>query len=216
MEEPRLDDGHRGGRSRRPCRRRSARTACSPAPASSPRSGPPEAWVAGLPSLPAARRGQLIALNGRPPPMSPATASSTSRTTPARNGAAPPGPPGARGTRWASGDRGTTTGSTSPSATTAAALRLAWFDRRRPSEEKILLTRLAEAGDWVRLDEAPGEVQDEKRRAPARHPGPRPQGEPRLLLSGCAATAEGSGLVLRVFDGKAMSAAKFLPLRSPS
>ena len=37
-----------------------------------------------------------------------------------------------------------------------------------------------------------------------------------LLLTGCAATAQGSGLVLRVFDGKGVSEARFVPLHTLS
>ena len=40
-----------------------------------------------------------------------------------------------------------------------------------------------------------------------------PKGESWILLTGCAATAQGSGLVLRVFDGKTMSEPRFVPLQ---
>ena len=39
-----------------------------------------------------------------------------------------------------------------------------------------------------------------------------PKGDTWILLTGCAATAQGSGLVLRVFDGKSVSEAKFVPM----
>jgi hypothetical protein len=36
-----------------------------------------------------------------------------------------------------------------------------------------------------------------------------------ILLSGCAATANGSGLVLRVFNGKEISPPRFVPFTTP-
>jgi hypothetical protein len=38
-----------------------------------------------------------------------------------------------------------------------------------------------------------------------------PKGNSWILLSGCAATANGSGLVLRHFDGKEISPPRFVP-----
>ena len=93
---------------------------------------------------------------------------------------------------------------------------IAWFDHRRPSNEVLVLTRLGTAGEWLRLTDFTSEV---KTKNDERLPVTQvlvPQGDTWILLSGCAATAEGSGLVLRVFDGKALSAPKFLTLKAPA
>lgn len=177
-------------------------------------SGPPEAWVTGLPSLPAARRGQLIALTGT----SAAYVSGDGVVYLSDNS----GKAWRRSTwtPWGAQDtvgiwrQGKDYWVDLPSGDHRASLRLAWFDHRRPTDEVLVLTRLGTAGEWLRLTESPGEV---KTKNDERLPVTQvlvTQGETWLLLSGCAATAEGSGLVLRVFDGKAMSAAKFLALKA--
>ncbi|MBW8876765.1 MAG: hypothetical protein JF614_17520 [Acidobacteria bacterium] len=177
-------------------------------------SGPPEAWVVGLPSLPAARRGQLVALTGRSAAyvsgdgvvyLSDDSGKAWRRST---------------WTPWGAKDtvgiwrQGTDYWVDLPSGDHRAALRLAWFDRRRPSDEVLVLTRLGTAGEWLRLTESPAEVKTKNDEHLPVTQVLVPQGDTWLLLSGCAATAEGSGLVLRVFDGKAMSAAKFLALKA--
>ncbi|MFY9820246.1 MAG: hypothetical protein WAM82_02625 [Thermoanaerobaculia bacterium] len=177
-------------------------------------SGSPEAWVVGLPSLPAARRGQLIALTGT----SAAYVSGDGVVYLSDNS----GKAWRRSTwtPWGAEDtvgiwrQGKDYWVDLPSGDHRAALRLAWFDRRRPSDEVLILTRLGTAGEWLRLAESPAEV---KTKNAERLPVTQvlvPQGDTWLLLSGCAATAEGSGLVLRVFDGKAVSAAKLVMLQA--
>jgi len=178
-------------------------------------SGPPEAWVTGLPSLPANRRGQLVALTG------------TSAAYVSGDGVVylsdDSGKKWRRSTwtPWGAKDavgiwrQGSDYWVDLPFGDHQAALRLAWFDRRRPSDEVLVLTRLGTKGDWIRLADAPAEVKSKNdEHLPVTQV--LVQGDTWLLLSGCAATAEGSGLVLRAFDGKAVSAVKLLPLRSPS
>ncbi len=177
-------------------------------------SGPPEAWVSGLPSLPAARRGQLIALTG------------TSAAYVSGDGAVYLSDNSGKAWRrstwtpWGAQDtvgiwrQGKDYWVDLPAGDHRASLRLAWFDHRSPAGETLILTRLGTAGEWLRLTEAPAEV---KTKSDERLPVTQvlvPQEETWLLLSGCAATAEGSGLVLRVFDGKAISAAKFVTLKA--
>jgi hypothetical protein len=174
-------------------------------------SGRPEAWLAGVPAIPAARRGQAIALTG------------TSAAYVSGDGVVylsdDSGKAWRRSTWTPWGSAGTTgmwrQGSDYwvdlPFGDHRGALRLVWFDRRRPSEEVILLTRLTPSGDWVRVSEVPGDVST---KSGERLPVTQvlvPQGDVWILLSGCAATAQGSGLVLRVFD-KALSPARFVPL----
>lgn len=176
-------------------------------------SGPPQIWVSGLPSVPKERQGQLIALTG------------TSDAYVSGDGVV-----------YLSGDSGKTWrrstwtpwGSNEtvgiwrqghdywvdfPFGDHQGSLRLVWFDRRRPAEEFIVLTRLNQNRDWVRLAEAPSEIRTKNgERLPVTQVLV-PQGETWLLLSGCVATAQGSGLVLRVFDGKQLSEAKLVPLQ---
>lgn len=174
-------------------------------------SGRPEAWLVGVPAIPAARRGQAIALTG------------TSAAYVSGDGVVylsdDSGKAWRRSTWTPWGSAGTTgmwrQGSDYwvdlPFGDHRGALRLVWFDRRRPSEEVILLTRLTPSGDWVRVSEVPGDVST---KSGERLPVTQvlvPQGDVWILLSGCAATAQGSGLVLRVFD-KTLSPARFVPL----
>ncbi|HEV7508821.1 MAG TPA: hypothetical protein VGS07_28330 [Thermoanaerobaculia bacterium] len=177
-------------------------------------SGPPEAWVTGLPSVPAARRGQLIALTGT----SAAYVSGDGVVYLSDNS----GKAWRRSTwtPWGAQDtvgiwrQGKDYWVDLPSGDHRGALRLAWFDHRRPSDQVLVLTRLGTAGEWLRLTESPAEVKTKNDEHLPVTQVLTPQGDTWLLLSGCAATAEGSGLVLRVFDGKAMSAAKFLTLKA--
>lgn len=175
-------------------------------------SGQPRTWVSGLPGLTAERRGQLIALTGT------AAAYVSGDGVVYLSGDSGKAWRRSTWTPWAS------TGTVGiwrqgrdfwidfPYGDHRGALRLVWFDRRRPSEEVIVLTRLTQSGEWLRLAEVPGEV---KTKSGERLPVTQilaPKGETWILLSGCAATAEGSGLVLRVFDGKSLSEARFVPL----
>jgi hypothetical protein len=92
-------------------------------------------------------------------------------------------------------------------------LRLIWFDRRNPKEEKVYLTRRQAAGAWETLAELPAVVKSKNGDSlPLTHVF-SPRGAAWEILFGCAATAGGSGLVVRTFDGKELSAPKFLPLR---
>jgi len=177
-------------------------------------SGPPQTWVSGLPALSAERRGQLIALTGFSAAyvsgdgvvyLSDDSGKTWRRST---------------WTPWAS------TGTVGiwrqghdywidfPFGDHRGSLRLVWFDRRRPDQEVLVLTRLTQSGEWMRLVEVPGEV---KTKSGEHLPVTQilvPKGETWILLSGCAATAQGSGLVLRVFDGKELSEARFVPLKT--
>jgi len=174
----------------------------------------PTTWVSGVPSLPAARRGQLIALTG--------TAAAYLSGD---------------GVVYLSGDSGkhwrrstwTPWGNTDtvgiwrqgkdwwvdlPFGDHEGALKLAWFDRRVPSEEKILLTRLTQSGDWVRLAEARSEVRTRNESLPLSQILV-PKGDAWVLLTGCvrvSGSANGSSLVLRVFQGGKLSEPKMVGL----
>jgi hypothetical protein len=93
------------------------------------------------------------------------------------------------------------------------ALRLVWYDHRVPDEEKIVLSRLTPSGDWIKLTEIPGEVKTKNGEKLGITQILVPKGDNWLLITGCAATAQGSGLVLRVFDGKTISEPRFVPLQ---
>ena len=176
-------------------------------------SGPPQTWVSGLPAVTAERRGQLIALTGT------AAAYVSGDGVVYLSGDSGKSWRRSAWTPWAS------TGTVGiwrqghdywidfPFGDHRGSLRLVWFDRRSPKEEIIVLTRLAQSGEWLRLVDFPGEV---KTKSGERLPVTQvlvPKGETWILLSGCAATAQGSGLVLRVFDGNSLSEAKFVPLQ---
>jgi hypothetical protein len=177
-------------------------------------SGPPQTWVSGLPGVTAARRGQLIALTGTSVAYvsgdGVAYLSENSGKTWRRSTWTPWGTQGTVGI-WRQGKDYWVD---FPSGDHRGALRLVWFDRRLSAQESIVLTRLTQSGDWVRLAEVPGEVKTKSGERLAIAQILVPKGDTWLLLTGCVATAEGSGLVLRVFDGKSVSEARFVPLKT--
>lgn len=178
-------------------------------------SGQPEAWVAGLPGVTAARRGQLIALTGSSVSYVSGDGvvylSDDSGKTWRRSTWTPWGGKSEAVALWRQGKDFWVD---FPFGDHRGALRLVWFDRRRPSEEVVILTRLTQSGDWVRVAEAPGQVKTKSEELPITQILV-PKGDVWLLFSGCAATANGSGLVLRAFDGTSLSPARFVPIQSP-
>jgi hypothetical protein len=96
------------------------------------------------------------------------------------------------------------------------ALPIVWYDQRNPAEERVVLTLLAADGTWRRLGESRsrlttrGQETVEISEVVAFSPGRW------LLLSGCIATAEGSSLVVRVFDGQEISPPTMVPLSPTS
>jgi hypothetical protein len=178
-------------------------------------SGRPEAWVTGIPSLPAARRGQLIALTGTAAAYLSADGvvylSADSGKTWRRSTWTPWGSPESTVGIWRQGSDWWVD---LPYGDHEGALKLAWFDRRVPAEEKIILTRLGQGGQWARLSEARSEVSTRSESLPLSQILV-PKGDTWILLTGCvnAGGSKGSSsLVLRVFrDGK-LSDAKLVRL----
>ncbi len=122
-------------------------------------SGPPQAWVTGLPGITVERRGQLIALTGTAAAYVSGDGvvylSGDSGKTWRRSTWTPWGRPQETVGIWRQGKDYWVD---FPSGDHRGALRLVWFDHRVASEEKIILTRLTQSGDWLRLAEIPGEV----------------------------------------------------------
>lgn len=178
-------------------------------------SGRPELWVTGIPSLPAARRGQLIALTGTSAAYLSGDGvvylSDDSGKTWRRSTWTPWGPPENTESTVGIWRQGRDWWVDLPFGDHEGALRLAWFDRRVPSEEKILLTRLTQSGDWIRLAEARSEVRT-RNESLGLTQILVPRGDTWVLLTGCVATKGTSSLVLRVFDGKALSEPKLVRL----
>ncbi len=177
-------------------------------------SGPPQTWVSGLPGVTAERRGQLIALTGTAVAYVSGDGvvylSDNSGKTWRRSTWTPWGTKDTVGI-WRQGKDYWVD---FPFGDHRGSLRLVWFDHRVASEEKIVLTRLTQNGDWVRLTEIPGAVKTKSGERLAINQILVPKGDTWLLITGCAATAEGSGLVLRVFDGKNVSDARFVPMKT--
>jgi hypothetical protein len=172
--------------------------------------GSPAAWIAGLPDLPADRQGEVVALTG------------TGAAYIASDGVAYLSDDGGKKWRrstWTPWDTNGVVGTwrqgsdysvDRPTGDHQGALRLVWFDRRSPSEERILLTELRRSG-WVSLAETGSAVRTKSGDSMPVTQVLVPKGNDWILLSGCAATAGGSGLVLRVFDGKELSPPRFVP-----
>ncbi len=177
-------------------------------------SGEPQAWVSGLPGITAERRGQLIALTGTSAAYVSGDGvvylSDNSGKTWRRSTWTPWGAQETVGI-WRQGKDYWVD---FPFGDHRGSLRLVWFDHRLAGEEKIVLTRLTPSGDWIKLTELPEEVKTKS----GEHLGVTqilvPQGDDWILLTGCAATADGSGLVLRTFDGKSLSEPRFVPMQA--
>lgn len=175
-------------------------------------SGRPETWISGVPSLPAARRGQLIALTGTSAAYLSGDGvvylSDDSGKKWRRSTWTPWG--GIEGTVgiWRQGSDWWVD---LPYGDHEGALRLAWFDRRLPAGEKILLTRLGKNGDWIRLAETRSEVST-RNESLGLTQILVPKGDAWVLLTGCVTTKGASSLVVRTFDGKTLSEPRMVKL----
>ncbi len=172
---------------------------------------PPAPWVTGVPTLPADRRGQLLALSERDAAYLAADGAIYGSTDAGASWKRSIWTPWGQGTAgiWR---QGTDYWVDLPLGERRGALQLAWFDRRVASKERLILTRRDGTRAWASLIEVPSEIRtkDGDRLAVSHVLLPR---EGRwLLLSGCVATKEGSGLVLRTFDGRTLSEPRFVAI----
>ena len=175
-------------------------------------SGPPTTWVQGLPGVPPARRGQLLALPGSGAAYiagdGVAYLSADAGKTWRRSTWTP----------WGGGDttgmwrQGIDYGIDLPFGDHRGELRLVWFDRRSPAAERMVLARLGPGGAWTELAAAPTDVTTRNGDHLPVNQVLIPRGDAWLLLSGCAATATGSGLVLRTFEKNQLSEPRFIPI----
>jgi len=174
-------------------------------------SGSPESWAVAVPTLPEQRRGQLVALTGTSAAylsadgviyLSDDAGKKWRRSTWTPWGATEVVGSWLQGKDyWVDLAYGSHLGG----------LRLVWYDRRVASQgERILLTRLTPGGGWKTLAEAPSEIRTRSGDILTIAQVLVPKGDAWLLLSGCAATPQGSGVVVRLFDGKALSEPRFV------
>lgn len=175
-------------------------------------SGRPEPWVAALPTLARDRQGQVLAVTGTSSAYLSADGviylSDDSGKSWRRSLWNPWGTTSTAGL-WR---QGSDYWVDLPYGDHKGSLRLVWFDRRIPNEEKLILTRLAPGGEWERLAETRSDVRS-KNESLLLSQVLVPQADTWFLLSGCAATADGSHLVVRVFDRNGLSSSKLVPLR---
>ncbi len=176
--------------------------------------GPATTWARGVPALPADRRGQLLALSE----VDAAYLSADGVVY----GSADAGATWKRSTwtPWGQGTTGSWRQGTDywidlPLGERRGSLQLAWFDRRVPDQERLVLTRREANGDWTPLIEAPSAIRTKSGERLAVSHVILPQAGKWLLLSGCVATKEGSGLVVRTFDGRKLSEPKFVAIEGP-
>jgi hypothetical protein len=174
-------------------------------------SGPPSTWVGGLPGVAPARRGQLLALAGAAAAYLSADGvaylSSDAGKTWRRSTWTPWG--GDTTGMWR---QGTDYVIDLPLGDHRGALQLVWFDRRSPASERVVLTRLGAGGSWAQLGEAANDVTSRNGEHLPVTQVLVPRTDSWILLSGCAATAAGSGLVLRTFEKGQLSEARFVPI----
>ncbi len=174
--------------------------------------GPPATWVLGLPGLPPARRGQLLALTADDDAYISgdgiAYLSSDGGKTWRRSAWTP----------WGGGDttgmwrQGTDYVIDLPVGDHYGALQLAWYDRRSAAAERVVLTRLGAGGSWSEVAAAPVDVTTRNGEHLPVTQALIPRAGEWILLSGCAATAGGSGLVLRTFEKGRLSEPRFVPI----
>jgi hypothetical protein len=171
----------------------------------------PSTWVQGLPGVAPGRRGQLLALPGTDAAYlssdGVAYLSSDNGKTWRRSTWTPWG--GDTTGMWR---QGTEYVIDLPFGDHRGALQLVWFDRRRPAAERVVLTRLGAGGTWAQLAEAANDVTSRNGEHLPVTQVLVPHEDTWILLSGCAATATGSGLVLRSFEKGEMSEARFVPI----
>ena len=170
----------------------------------------PEVWLATLPKLPAQRSGVLV-------PVLPGAGyvSSDGELFLSEDGSS-----WVR-TRWTPWGRMPTRIWTPgrdflldvPASDHRDALSVVWFDRRRPEQERLVLTDWSPRRDWrVLADLAPSVTTlngDDLPYADFFVVGPGRW----LLLTGCVNTANGPGLVIRTYGERGISAPRFLPLQ---
>jgi len=183
-------------------------------------SGPPSTWVKGLPGVPPTRRGQLLAVTSTDAAyitgdgvayLSADTGKTWRRST---------------WTPWGGADttgmwrQGIDYGIDLPFGDRRGPLHLVWFDRRTAAAERVVLTRLGTGGAWTELAAAPTDVTT---RSGEHLPVSQvliPRPDTWILLSSCAATATGSGIVLRTLEKGQLSDPRFVPialeLKTPS
>ena len=175
-------------------------------------SGPPSTWVQGLPGVAPARRGQLLAVTSTDAAyltadgvayLSADTGKTWRRST---------------WTPWGGADttgmwrQGIDYGIDLPFGDRRGPLDLVWFDRRTAAAERVVLTRLGTGGAWTELASAPTDVTT---RSGEHLPVSQvliPRPDTWILLSSCAATATGSGLVLRTLEKGQLSDPRFVPI----
>ena len=175
-------------------------------------SGPPSTWVQGLPGVAPARRGQLLAVTGTEAAYltgdGVAYLSADSGKTWRRSTWTP----------WGGGDttgmwrQGMDYSIDLPFGDRRGPLHLVWFDRRTATAERVVLTRLGAGATWTELAAAPTDVttRSGEHLPVAQVLIPRP--DTWILLSACAATATGSGLVLRTLEKGQLSDPRFVPI----
>lgn len=171
----------------------------------------PALWAAGVPALPAERRGQLLALSERDAAYlasDGAVYGSTDSGASWKRSNWTPWGPGTTGP-W---HQGTDYWVDLPLGERRGALQLAWFDRRVPSNERLILARRDPDGTWINQAEAPSAIKTKDGDRLAVSHVLLPKEGRWLLLSGCVATKEGSGLVLRTFDGRKLSDPRFVAI----
>lgn len=171
-----------------------------------------ESWVRGLPSLPEARRGQLL------PPLGAAAAYlsadgvlylSADRGEKWRRSTWTPWGAGTTG-MWRQGQDYSVD---VPVGDPQNAWPVAWFDRRRPEREEISLSWLQPSGEGKVVATTPAVVTTKSGEKLPVTLLLLPRPDIWILLSGCAHSAEGSGLVLKVMKNGEMGAPRFVPIR---
>jgi uncharacterized Ntn-hydrolase superfamily protein len=175
-------------------------------------SGRPADWLSGLPELPPARRGQVLPLTGS----AAAYLSGDGAVYLSRDGGK-----GWRRSLWTpwggaglteSWRQGTDFWVDMPLGAPEGRLQLAWFDRRMPSEEKLYLTELDGSAAWHVIAQGASEVRTRGEEKLAVSHLLAPRSGDWLLVSGCVATPEGSGLVVRTARAGAISAPRLVLL----
>ncbi len=171
----------------------------------------PASWVAGLPSLPPTRRGQLVPLAGDAAAYLSADGViyfSDDRGQHWRRSTWTPWSQGTTGL-WRQGKDFSVD---LPVGVLNGDLVVAWFDRRRPEKEQVVLAVLPTTGAGKVIAETAAAVHTQSDEELPMGDLLAPRAGTWILFSGCAATAEGSGLVLKVVEHGELSAPRLVPI----
>ncbi|MGH9360344.1 MAG: serine O-acetyltransferase, partial [Thermoanaerobaculia bacterium] len=176
-------------------------------------SGRPTQWLSGLPVLPEGKRGQVVPLAGNAAAYLAAGGAVYVSRDGGKKWARSPWTPWGAARITETWRQGSDFWVDLPVGVQRGPLQLAWFDRRVPKDARLYLTELDAKTQWRVVAQGAPEVKTKGDTPLAVSHLLAPREGDWLVLHGCVATPEGSGLVVRTAGPDGLSAPKLVPLR---